>query len=226
MNQQIHSNQYGCYCLPHGLDSRPAVRAVLAGEVYEPQTIAFMRARAGRGDVIHAGTFFGDFLPGVASALAPGAVLWAFEPNPGSFACAQETVRLNALGNVTLANAALSSAEESVLFRTHDATGAPLGGLSHFTETPGPGTTPVQALMLDYVIPRDRQVSILQLDVEGHEKRALKGAYHLVHRCRPILILENHGNATWIQRTFRGLGYEMRGKLHGNFVYATEDLEV
>ncbi|MCA0945276.1 FkbM family methyltransferase [Salipiger pacificus] len=226
MDQTPPSNAYGRYCVPAGLATRPAVRAVLAGGIYEPQTIAFMRAHAAGGDVIHAGTFFGDFLPGVAAALAPGARLWAFEPNPGSYACAVETLRLNALENVTLTNVGLSNAEETLHFRTHDAEGAPLGGLSHVTEAPGPGVTPVQAAMLDFAIPRNRQVSILQLDVEGHEKRALKGAYHLIHRCRPILILENHGNESWIQRTFRGLGYRVCGRLHGNFVYATEDLDL
>ncbi|MCA0995325.1 FkbM family methyltransferase [Alloyangia pacifica] len=226
MNQIHPSNQYGRYCVPAGLEARPAAKAVLAGGVYEPETIAFMRAHAGGGDVIHAGTFFGDFLPGVAAALAPGAMLWAFEPNPGSCACARETIALNGLQNVTLTNAGLSNREEEMHFRTHDAAGAALGGLSHFTDAPGPGVTTVQTAMLDFAIPRDRKVSILQLDVEGHEKQALKGAYHLLHRCKPILILENHGNETWVQRSFRGLGYEKRGKLHGNFVYATTDLTV
>ena len=148
MDQTPPSNAYGRYCVPQGLETRPAVKAVRAGGIYEPQTMAFMRAHAGGGDIVHAGTFFGDVLPGVAAA------------------------------------------------------------------------------MLDFAIPRDRQVTILQLDVEGHEKRALKGAYHLIHRCRPILILENRGTETWIQRRFRGLGHWVRGKLHGNFVYATEDLDL
>lgn len=148
MDQTPPSNAYGRSCVPAGLETRPAVKAVRAGGIYEPQTMAFMRAHAGGGDIVHAGTFFGDVLPGVAAA------------------------------------------------------------------------------MLDFVIPRDRQVTIVQLDVEGHEKRAFKGAYHLIHRCRTILILEKQGNETWIQRTFRGLGHWVRGKLHGNFVYATEDLDL
>ncbi|WP_343503064.1 hypothetical protein [Alloyangia pacifica] len=148
MDQTPPSKAYGRYCVPQGLETRPAVKAVRVGGTCEPQTLAFMRAHAGGGDIVHVGTFFGDVLPDVAAA------------------------------------------------------------------------------MLDFVIPRDRQVTIVQFDVEGHEKRALKSAYHLIHRCRRILILENRGNETWIQRRFRGLGHWVRGKLHGNFVYATEDLDL
>lgn len=224
MSEARVSNEYGVYEIPPGLEQRPAVRAVLSGKVHEPETIAFMRAHAGEGDIIHAGAFFGDFLPGLSSALASGRRLWAFEPNPVNHAAARRTVALNGLGNVRLVNAALSNRDGTVLFRTRDDEGKPLGGLSHFVEEDGPGVERVQAVMLDYVIPRDRPVSILQLDVEGHEKRALKGAYHLVNRWQPILVLEYFGQTRWINRTFRDLTYRQVGKVHGNFIYATTDI--
>lgn len=217
-------NKYGLYCVPAGLEDRPASRAVLSGKAYEPDTLRFMRAHAGAGDVIHAGAFFGDFIPALSTALAPGAHLWAFEPNPGNFACAQDTVALNRLANVTLTNAALSDTDTKLLFRTCDADGKSLGGLSHFVDAPGNGIEPVPAIMLDYMVPLARPVTILQLDVEGHEKQALRGAYHLIHRWKPILILEYFRIPQWITRTFRGLGYEKIGKLHGNHVYATQDI--
>ena len=75
----IAENRYGSYSVPEGLDHRPAVRLVKAGDVYEPDTIAFMRDHAGAGDVIHAGTFFGDFLPGLSAAMAKGAKIWAYQ---------------------------------------------------------------------------------------------------------------------------------------------------
>jgi FkbM family methyltransferase len=215
-------NEYGVYHVPQGLEGRPAARAVLAGTAYEPDTLRFMRRHAGRGDIVHAGAFFGDFIPALANALGPDGRLWAFEPNPGNCAAARRTIALNELDNVTLANAALSNVEAAVRFRTTGQDGRPLGGLSHFVEADGPGVEPVQAAMLDYAIPRDRRIGIVQLDVEGHEKQALKGAYHLIHRWRPILILEYFGQLKWIHRTFRGLDYTRVGRLHGNHVYAVE----
>lgn len=222
----IPENQYGIYALPEGVEGRPACQAVLSGEVYEPETIAFMRAHCGTGDVIHAGAFFGDFIPALSAALAPGARLWAFEPNPGNFDAARRTVELNKLKNVELTNAALSNTEGELLFRTRKKNGLPLGGLSRHVTEPGAGIEPVKAQMLDYFVPRDRPISILQLDVEGHEKPALRGAYHLINRWRPILILEYFRNAKWLNRTFPGLGYTDAGKLHGNRVFVPDGLDL
>ncbi len=219
-------NEYGVYRVPAGLEERPAARAVLAGQAYEPGTLRFMRAHAGTGDIIHAGAFFGDFIPALSTALAPAARLWAFEPNPGNYAAAQDTIALNGLTNVTLTNAALSNSDGSVLFKTRDANGKSLGGLSRFVTEDGEGVEPVQAVMLDYVVPLSRPISILQLDVEGHEKSALRGAYHILHRWRPILILEHFASTQWLTRSFRNLPYQQVGKLHENYVYAVEGTTV
>lgn len=219
-------NEFGSYCIPAGLENRPAAKAVLKGSVYEPDTIAFMRAHAGTGDIIHAGTFFGDFIPALSAALAPDCTLWAFEPAPESYAAAQKTIEMNALENVTLTQGALSNQEATLHFKTHNAQGEALGGVSKIAKGPGPGVQDVAALMLDYAVPRDRTVSILQLDVEGHEKRALLGAFHIIQRCRPILVLEYMSDGRWLSRTFRGLNYQAVGKVHGNYVYAPPDRDV
>lgn len=226
VSAKIPENQYGKYHIPEGLENRPASKAVLNGEAYEPQTISFMCNNAGDGDIIHAGAFFGDFIPALSKALHKDAKLWAFEPSPTNFEAAEKTVKLNNLKNVELTNAALSNRDEQVHFLTHKPDGTPLGGISKFVEQDGPGVTRVQAAMLDYTVPLDRKVSILQLDVEGHEKPALKGAYHIVHRWQPILILEYFDEERWLTRTFRGLGYKKIGKLHGNFVFATTDISL
>ncbi|MDA7423466.1 FkbM family methyltransferase [Thalassococcus lentus] len=215
-------NEYGTYHVPEGLEGRPAAKAVLSGVPYEPDTLKFMRANAGDGDIIHAGMFFGDFLPALSTALAKNAQLWGFEPNPGNFEAAEKTAKMNKLKNANLFNAALSNTSGQILFKTKDDKGKSLGGLSHFVQEDGDGVEAVDAMMLDYVVPLDRKVSILQLDVEGHEKEAMKGAYHIINRWKPILVLEYFGQLHWINRNFRGLGYERIGKLHGNHVYAVE----
>ncbi|MEP2658139.1 MAG: FkbM family methyltransferase [Sedimentitalea sp.] len=222
----ISRNKFGLYHIPAGVETRPAAKTVLSGGVFEPDTIDFMRANCGDGDIIHAGTFFGDFLPGLSGGLAPDAKIWAFEPNPGSFAAARETITLNSLENVELQNAALSDRGGEVLFQTHRANGSPMGGISHVVEAEGEGVSRVRAVMLDYAVPIERKVSILQLDVEGYEKNALLGAYHIINVWKPILILEYFSEARWISRTFRNLKYKAIGKVHGNHVYAVEPIGI
>ncbi|THH34622.1 FkbM family methyltransferase [Aliishimia ponticola] len=218
---RIATNCYGRYCVPSDLIKRPAAWAVLRGNVHEPDTLDFMRTHAGTGDIVHAGTFFGDFLPALSGTMARNAKIWAFEPGPENHKAAEQTVAINALRNVTLTNAALSDRAGRLFFKTHDATGNPIGGVSRIVPQDGPGVQKVNALMLDYTVPQDRDVSILQLDVEGHEKEALLGAIHTIGRCAPILILEYMDDFRWLRRHFGRFGYKPAGKVHGNFVYAT-----
>lgn len=219
----LATNCYGSYAIPVTALHRRPVRIVLRGGVYEPRTIEFVRNRCGDGDVVHAGAFFGDFLPGYASALAPGAVLWVFEPNPLSFACARRTAALNGLGNVAFENAAISDRPGELLLRTRDLCGRALGGAARLV--PGESsrrrgaTVVVPAVTVDQVVPVARRVGIVQLDLEGHEKAALVGARRTIERNRPILILEDFDDADWLDELFPGIGYRHAGYLHRNAVY-------
>lgn len=213
-------NEYGTYCVPEGLEHRPAAKAVLEGRVYEPGTIKHMMEHAGKGDIIHAGTFFGDFLPALSSALAPGARIWAFEPNPVSFAAATKTIEMNGLENVTLTHAALSDTDGELHFRTHKDNGDPLGGLSHVVDGPGEGVQTVPCITLDSAVPEDRTVSVLQLDVEGHIKPALLGARRIMRGSKPFLVLETFDKPAFFRRRFGALNYVQTGCLHGNHLYA------
>lgn len=226
MDSSIARNMYGKYSVPGGLMHRPAVRIVTSGDVYEPKTIAFMRNMVGDGDIIHAGTFFGDFLPGLSERITEGRKIWAYEPNPNSFDNAAKTIKLNDLKNVKLQHFAVSKQSGDVLFRTHNKRGYPLGGHSHFAAQQGSGVVSVPAVRLDQSVPLDRPVSILQLDVEGHERAAVKGARGIIEKWRPILILEDFDRPRWMQSQFPGLGYKQVGKLHSNLVYATEEIDV
>ena len=219
-------NVYGVYDVPRGVEHRVAARAILAGLPYEPDTLTFMRANVGRGDIIHAGAFFGDFLPGLSSALAPTARVWAFEPVPLNFASAQKTLALNGIRNVTLANAALSDRAATLSFRTMGEDGRLLGGASHCVDDQTSADLVVPCVRLDDVVPADRTVSILHLDVERHEKPALAGAVDLVTRCRPVLILEAFEDEGWLNRVFTGVSYRALGKLHDNHVYVAQGSEI
>ncbi|MCI2400022.1 FkbM family methyltransferase [Aliiroseovarius subalbicans] len=226
MQTAVAENTYGRYSVPENLDHRPAVRLIKAGEVYEPQTIRFMAQHAGDGDIIHAGTFFGDFLPGLSSAMAPGRKIWGFEPNPDSFHHARKTAKLNGLKNVKIQNFALSNNDGEILFKTRDDAGNPMGGHSHFVTDPGPGVETVAAVRLDKAVGLKRKISLLQLDVEGHERAALLGAEEIIHTWRPILVLEEFKRPRWLRLNFGGLGYRLVGRLHGNRIFATHDMDV
>ena len=67
---KISYNKYGGYCVPLSSHYRPAAKTVLSKKVYEPDTIEYMLKNCKSGDVVHAGTYFGDFLPALSKRLS------------------------------------------------------------------------------------------------------------------------------------------------------------
>jgi hypothetical protein len=59
----VSYNKYGGYCLPLSSLHRPAAQKILSEDVWEPDTIEFMRMNSMGDDIVHAGTYYGDFIP-------------------------------------------------------------------------------------------------------------------------------------------------------------------
>jgi len=175
----IAYNKYGGFCIPLASHHRPAAQKVLSGKVYEQETIDYIVRNVARGgDIIHAGTYFGDFLPALSRACTDGGKVWAFEPNPENYRCATITKSINHLKNVELTNAGLGSKKGTLYMRVLDEGGRALGGASHFVGAEIENNhqlSEVEIVKVDDAVASNRQVSILQLDVEGFEKSALMG---------------------------------------------------
>jgi FkbM family methyltransferase len=222
LNGIVAYNKHGGYFTPLSSQKRPAVQKVLKGKVHEPETVNFIRAHCGKGDIIHAGTFFGDFLPPLSNALSDEAKVWAFEPNSENYRCAYITLLINDLSNVKLYNCGLGDESSTSNMLIESENGASLGGGSRIINEEKDGKTiEVNVKRVDDVVGKDRIVTILQLDVEGYEKQALTGALNMINRCKPILILEdNKGviDTSWFKANISSIGYEIKGKLHQNTV--------
>lgn len=222
LNGLIAYNKMGGYCTPISSQQRPVVQQILKGRVHEADTIEFIRSNCGKGDVVHAGTFFGDFLPGISSGLSPGAKVWAFEPNKENFRCASITVILNGLTNVILKNAGLgeSKSVQKLLVRTPDGTN--LGGTSRIVSSEEGTTYSIDIVSIDQEIPSDRHITVIQLDVEGYEESVLKGAMETIRRWKPALILEvesfDYTISDWMNENILSMGYHVSQMVHQNIV--------
>jgi FkbM family methyltransferase len=202
----------------------PAVRYVLAGEVWEAATIEFISSRRADGDIVHAGTYFGDFLPALSRMLPEGANVWTFEPNRESCRCARITIEINRLHNVHILNAAVGERAETRDLVVGEQ-GNALGGASYMAledeiahRAPTSRTESTQVVAIDDIVPESRTVSIIQLDVEGYEQRALHGAMRTIRRCRPLLVLETLPEEEWIVQNLVPLGYRREAIVADNVV--------
>lgn len=216
-------NIFGRYCVPRSSQHRPAAQAVLNGDVWELETVNFMREHAGNRDIVHAGMYFGDFLPGLASAIASGRTIYGFEPNPENFKCAQWTAVLNDLTNVVLHNAALGAEQKRTFLKITGKNGKAFGGLSHIVDVRSDsqrsdGVTPISLVTIDETLPTTADVGIIQLDVEGYEAPALMGGIKTIARCRPIIIVETVP-PNFVEEHLAPLGYSLTETVRRNSVF-------
>ena len=101
----------------------PQQKKILANDVYEPDTINFVISNCAKGDVVHAGAYFGDFLPAFSKALTLESQVWAFEPIQENYFCTRKTLEINRVSNVVLTNAGLGATEENLQMLTVEAGG-------------------------------------------------------------------------------------------------------
>lgn len=220
----ISYNKYGGYCVPLSSFHRPAAQKILSGDVWEAETIEFMSVNAPEGDIVHAGSYFGDFIPALSRSRKSGATVWVFEPNPENFRCAKITIYINELENVQLINAGLGAEKATLPMMIYDEVGKSLGGASRLVAENSDHNAnriiEAKIVSLDAVLPSDRQTAIIQLDVEGSEQPALAGAMKTIKRCMPILILENLPSKEWLNKNIFSLGYRETGRVAGNTILA------
>lgn len=218
-------NKYGAYCVPMSASRSFAALYVLAGDVWEAATLDFISSHCKGGDIVHAGAFFGDFLPALAGALDTGSKVWAFEPNPESHRCAMITMELNQLTGIELENAALGEEPGWGELVTHDRRRGGLGGRSTMAgaglrgqPAKGSRTEAVRIVTIDGLVPEHRRVSLIHLDVEGYEERALQGALRTIERCRPTLLVETAPRDEWTSEHLGRLGYRATHTFNRNTV--------
>lgn len=224
----IATNEYGSYCVPNEYGDREVPALLREGKVYEPRTLEFMAAHLGHGDIVTGGAFVGDFFPAMGKALHPDALLHSFEPNPTSFAAAKHTLELNGINNAILSPVAVGEKADILpllIARNKGETAmAARAKIMKFAQ-PHNNTIDVEVTTLDALIPADRRVSILQLDIEGFELQAVLGAKRMIADSKPIIILEAARRV--VRRTylmhlnnlFPDAGYQIHDVIERNTIF-------
>lgn len=111
--------------------------------------------------------------------------VYGFEPSPSVYAQALENRDHNTAAHVEIA--CLAVADQAGEARFDDASGQPNTGISRISDA---GRQTVRLVALDDHLPEGLDVSLIKIDVEGHELKVLKGAKQLLLRCCPAVILE------------------------------------
>lgn len=156
-----------------------AIRA--AGDFYEAQVLDAVRERRPRElGIVDAGAHIGNHSLYWLAFVRP-AWLLACEPQPEVY---ELLVRnLAPYSQASAWQVALSDLPRTVLMRPDEV------NRGRTTIAPD-GTLAVPAVALDDV-PLPGNLSLVKVDVEGHQASVLLGAYHLLHRHHPALLVED-----------------------------------
>jgi FkbM family methyltransferase len=176
----IAKNVYGLYSIPKEVEYTYTAQLILEGGVHEDTTIEYLKSVGG--NIIHAGSGFGDFLP----ALKDCDSVWAFEPNTLMYESSLETISLNNISNVKLFPYALGRYDGTGNLKHIDEKGLEMGPRSEMDDD----GIEVKMVKLDSMIPKDTKISLIHLDLEGYEFAALNGAKQIIERDKPIIVLE------------------------------------
>ena len=183
------------YSLPIGMKNNHAARNFLNGRLPEPNVVKIVEEHVSvkPGNIIHGGAYFGDMIPRL-SRVIPEHFLYAFEPDPHSCKLARETIEQNRLRNVFLFEFALGETAETVYFESEYWKGKGIGGRSKISnaefasESVNPERNLVSVMNIDLL--RLDSLSCIQLDIEGQELKAIRGAADSIAKYRPLLITE------------------------------------
>ncbi len=191
--------------------------AIRSEGCYEPEVVSVLLSQIKYGDtVIDVGAHVGQY---TLFAAGIGCTVHSFEPEPRTFATLSANVAKNHLANVFLNQCAL--AESSCLATLFSANADNIGATSLLpNEDTSNESTVVRCVPLDeYLIEHGNQkVSLIKIDVEGAELKALRGAQRTLSRDHPKLILEFFASrqthfgysCSDVTSFLQGFGYRLR----------------
>ena len=195
---------------------------------YEPETEDFISTHLSAGDVfVDAGANIGVFTVSAARKVGPRGRVLAVEPSPAVFPYLEQNIRLNHLENVLPLRLALSDGtHDRVPFYTAPASHFGMGALApqFHTEPCSVVTKSLDEVVADNALPF---VSVLKVDVEGHEFAVFRGARKLLERTPgPAIVFEfcdwaemRFGDPGQAQTFLMDLGYRiwpLRGYRNSN----------
>ncbi len=175
------------------------------------------------------GAHFGFYAVMMSRQSGEDGRVYAFEPEPLSFARLRQHIALNSLEGrcIALKLAASVSDGKGVMY----AGGGQGGATTHFRYVDEPAFSErdglrVKTARLDLLVQRGeiQAPDFIKVDVEGHAGAALEGARETIAGARPVVLLSTHGpdESRDISDFFSGLGYTARWSISGR-VWKPED---
>lgn len=166
-----------------------AVGRHVRADCYEADVTAVFRRQLKPGmGVIDIGANIGYFSMLSASLVGETGHVYAVEPNQQNAKLLEASRRLNGFGQITLLNVAAGAVMGVLALHTSHSTGT----TSNLPEEVGAllAARVVPSMALDRLIPAERRIDLIKVDVDGSEFPAMRGCQAIVRRDRPVVVSE------------------------------------
>jgi FkbM family methyltransferase len=193
---------------------RGQIQAWRVGKKEAFMTSLFKQATEPGMTVVDVGAYIGYFSLLAGKRVGPKGNVWAFEPNPRSFAMLKENIAENDLGNqvVALQMALSNSVEPRTFF--FDSTDESRSGLTAPDDCVG--ETVVECTTADAHFGTGMRVDVIKIDVEGDEIGVLEGMSGMIRNapeglklfaeCNPEALQRAGGSTEELLEALRSLG--------------------
>lgn len=167
----------------------PAVGQHVKHDRYEPHVTAVFHERVRPGmHVLDIGANIGYYTMLSASLVGPSGSVIAIEPHPDSAKLLEASRRANSFDNVTVYQVA--AGQKPGLLVLHGSFGNVMTSAVPAEAAALINATTVPSFKVDDLMPPDRKIDFVKVDVEGAEYNALRGASELLRRCHPTIVSE------------------------------------
>ncbi len=198
------------------VDDNPALvkKTLLSGRPWEPYVIEELEKHLAPGDtVLDIGAHIGSLTVPMARLIGPEGTVYAFEPQRKIYRELVYNLELNEITNAVPLRFALSSMTGIIEMNP---------AIAHDGQVRvGKGGDRVEARTIDSFGFWD--VSLMKIDVEGHEVEVLLGAGKTIDAFTPVIIIEIwQPNLDVVMPILRGYGYSVRPISHHDYIATYE----
>lgn len=164
-------------------------RHILNGHSYEPHITAVLSRYVQPGMfVLDIGANIGYLTMLMASLVQECGLVIAVEPNPDNVKLLEASRRINNFNQVQVIQAA-AGRQTGILALNVSHSNGMTGGLPADVSTIF-GARLVPCFALDTLVPKDRRIGLIKIDVEGAEYNALLGLGEILARWHPLIVSE------------------------------------
>jgi FkbM family methyltransferase len=155
-----------------------------------PELAAMRRVLRPGDTAVDVGANKGSYLLWLSRWVGPGRVV-AFEPQPSLAAYLRDACAALSLANVTVEAKAVSRAPGERALYLPGGAASPGASLNRrVADRDACREIPVPVVALDHYLPSTDPVTVLKIDVEGHEQAVFEGAARILAEQSPLLVFE------------------------------------